>query len=98
AGGRVCTPAPDRLLHAATHGAVGVRASDQHEVRIEPIPRIDRGAILPDRLLTSDDRLAGDVTAALREDLIFDMDAGNTRLGVFLYRALRGQCVAVPVV
>src|SRR3989442_11944904 len=79
--------ATDRLLEAPADGAVGVGARDDDEVAIEPVARVDGGAVLPQRLLEAHDRLARDVAAALGESLVFQMDPRHARLGVLLHRS-----------
>src|SRR5882724_8678859 len=74
AGVGVGAAATDRLLEAPTDGPVGVGPGDDDEVAVEAIARIDGRAVLTERLLEADDRLAGDVAAALREALVFQVD------------------------
>src|SRR5262245_42390726 len=80
AGIGVGAPAPDGLVETAADRAVRVRSGDDHEVAIEPVAGVDRGPKLPDRLLATHDRLAGDVSAPLRESLILQVDARDASL------------------
>src|SRR5438445_10200451 len=89
---------PDRLLQAPTHGALGVRPRDDDEVRVETVPRVHGGAVLAERLLQAHHGLAGDVPAALREPLVLDVDAGDTRPDVLLHRPDRREPVPAAVV
>src|SRR5207249_9270681 len=66
--------ATDRLFEAPTDGTVGVGPGDDDEVAVEAIARVDGRAVLTQRLLEADDRLARDVAAALWEALVFQVD------------------------
>ena len=83
---------------AAAHRAEGVGAGDDDEVRIQPVAGVDGRAVLPDGLILADDHLARDVTAALGEDLILDVDPGHAAAHVLLHRPDRRERVAVAVV
>ena len=82
----------------AAHRAEGVGAGDDDEVRVQPIPRVDGRPILSDGLILADDHLTRDVTAALGEDLVLDVDAGHAAAHVLLHRPDRRERVAVAVV
>ena len=98
AGVGVRAAAADGLLQAAAHRAEGVGAGDDDEVRIHPVAGVHGRAVFPDRLILADDHLARDVTAALGEDLVLDVNPGHAAAHVLLHRPDGRQRVAVAVV
>src|SRR5262249_61729428 len=90
--------APDRLFHAAADGSVGVGPRNDHEIGVEPVTRVEGRPVLPERFLEAHDRLAGDVATALRESLVFQMDARDARLDELRHGPDRGERVTVAVV
>src|ERR1035437_5430932 len=75
AGREIQVAAPDRLVEAVNR--IGVGSSVQDEVGIEPVADTRARANLPGHLLGRNDLLAGHVPAALREDLVLDVHAGD---------------------
>ena len=90
--------ATDRLFEAPTDGTVGVGPGDDDEVAVEAIARVDGRAVLTQRLLEADDRLARDVAAALWEALVFQVDPRHAGLGELLHGPDRRERVPVAVV
>jgi hypothetical protein len=78
--------------------AARIGAGDQDEVGIGLVPRLCRRAVLAHGLVDRDDPPAGHVPAALGDDLVLDMDAGDARAHVFPDRADHVDRIAVAVV
>ena len=78
AGIQVGIGTPDQFLDAAADDATRVAAGDQHEVGVEFAPHLVAGAQLADHLLHRYHLLAGDMSAALGRDLVFDVDRSGT--------------------
>src|SRR5262252_7592565 len=71
AGIGVSASTPDRLFHAASHRAVGVRTGDDHEFAVEPVALGEGSAVLAESLLAGDHGLPRDMAAALGEAPVF---------------------------
>ena len=85
----------DRLV---ADGAARIGACDQHKIRVQLIAGIGGGTIFANRFIHRNHLPAGDVTAALRDDLVFDMNAGGAGLDVFTHGADDIDGVAVTIV
>ena len=85
--------AADRFIESAANGGHRVGARDNDEIRIAP--RVAGGADLAGRLFECDYLLAGDMAAALRTDLVFDVYGGDAGVFKIAHRAHDVDGVAV---
>ena len=71
-----------------------VRPHDE-EVGIEAVTHVDGRAVLAERFLTADERLARDVAAALRERLVLEVQRGDAGALELADGAARVEGVAI---
>jgi hypothetical protein len=87
--------APERLLE--TFRPAGIGAREDEDVGAS-LAGVDGGLDARDRLLPRDDALPAREAAALRGDLVFDHDAGESRLRVAANSPLHVHRVSVSSV
>jgi hypothetical protein len=98
AGIGVGAATPDGFVKTSAHRSKRVRPCDDHEVRLQAVPLLYGGPEFSDRLIARNEHLPADVTAALREPLIFQVNAGNARLDEFLHGAHHAERIPVAVI